>query len=65
MERCPSNFKWSIFREHGVQSHDYLITSFETGDVPDVFHYESSVIIDYAMRLSYGRCAVHSAGNEK
>lgn len=30
--------------------HDYLITSFETGDVPDVFHYESSVIIDYAMR---------------
>ncbi|MFA6467417.1 MAG: sugar ABC transporter substrate-binding protein [Bacteroidota bacterium] len=31
-------------------AHDYLITSFETGDVPDVFHYESSVIIDYAMR---------------
>ncbi|HAV24307.1 MAG: hypothetical protein A2X67_02920 [Ignavibacteria bacterium GWA2_55_11] len=30
--------------------HDYLITSFETGDVPDVFHYESSVIIDFAMR---------------
>ncbi len=30
--------------------HDYLITSFETGDVPDVFHYESSVIIDYATR---------------
>ncbi len=30
--------------------HDYLITSFETGDVPDVFHFESSVIIDYAMR---------------
>jgi len=31
-------------------AHDYLITAFETGDVPDVFHYESSVIIDYAMR---------------
>jgi multiple sugar transport system substrate-binding protein len=31
-------------------AHDYLITSFETGDVPDIFHYESSVIIDYAMR---------------
>lgn len=30
--------------------HDYLITSFETGDVPDIFHYESSVIIDFAMR---------------
>lgn len=30
--------------------HDYLITSFETGDVPDVFHYESSVIVDFAMR---------------
>ena len=28
--------------------HDYLITSFETGDVPDVFHYESSVIVDFA-----------------
>ncbi len=31
-------------------AHDYLVTAFETGDVPDVFHYESSVIIDYAMR---------------
>lgn len=30
--------------------HDYLITSFETGDVPDVFHYESSTIIDFALR---------------
>ncbi len=29
---------------------DYLVTAFETGDVPDVFHYESSVIINYAMR---------------
>lgn len=31
-------------------AHDYLITAFETGDVPDIFHYESSVIIDYTMR---------------
>ena len=31
-------------------AHDYLVTAFETGDVPDVFHYESSVIIDYATR---------------
>lgn len=31
-------------------AHDYLITAFETGDVPDIFHYESSIIIDYAMR---------------
>lgn len=31
-------------------AHDYLVTSFETGDVPDIFHYESSVIVDYAMR---------------
>jgi ABC-type glycerol-3-phosphate transport system substrate-binding protein len=31
-------------------AHDYLVTTFETGDVPDIFHYESSVIIDYAMR---------------
>lgn len=30
--------------------HDYLITAFETGDVPDVFHYESSVIVDFAVR---------------
>lgn len=31
-------------------AHDYLVTAFETGDVPDIFHYESSVIIDYTMR---------------
>lgn len=31
-------------------AHDYLITTFETGDVPDIFHYESSIITDYAMR---------------
>jgi multiple sugar transport system substrate-binding protein len=31
-------------------AHDYLITAFETGDVPDIFHFESSVIIDYAVR---------------
>ncbi len=30
--------------------HDYLITTFETGDVPDIFHYESSVIVDFALR---------------
>jgi multiple sugar transport system substrate-binding protein len=30
--------------------HDYLITGFETGDVPDVFHYESSIIVDFALR---------------
>ena len=30
--------------------HDYLITGFETGEVPDVFHYESSIIIDFAIR---------------
>ena len=30
--------------------HDYLITGFETGDVPDVFQYESSAIIDFAVR---------------
>ena len=30
--------------------YDYLTTSFETGDVPDVFHYESSVIVDFALR---------------
>jgi len=30
--------------------HDYLITAFETGDVPDIFHYESSIIIDFAAR---------------
>lgn len=30
--------------------HDYLITGFETGDVPDIFHYESAVIVDFALR---------------
>lgn len=30
--------------------HDYLITGFETGDVPDIIHYESSAIIDFAVR---------------
>ena len=30
--------------------YDYLITSFETGDVPDVFHYESGIIVDFAVR---------------
>jgi multiple sugar transport system substrate-binding protein len=30
--------------------YDYLTTGFETGDVPDVFHYESSVIVDFALR---------------
>lgn len=30
--------------------HDYLITGFETADVPDVFHYESSVIVDFSLR---------------
>lgn len=30
--------------------HDYLITAFETGEVPDVFHYESSIIVDFAIR---------------
>jgi ABC-type glycerol-3-phosphate transport system substrate-binding protein len=30
--------------------YDYLITSFETDGVPDVFHYESSIIVDFANR---------------
>lgn len=30
--------------------YDYLITSFETEVVPDVFHYESSIIVDFANR---------------
>ncbi len=30
--------------------HDYLITGFETGDVPDIIHYESSAVIDFAVR---------------
>ncbi|HEY8346191.1 MAG TPA: ABC transporter substrate-binding protein, partial [Symbiobacteriaceae bacterium] len=28
--------------------HDYMLTSFESGDVPDIFHYESPSIIDWA-----------------
>lgn len=31
-------------------AHDYLVTAFETGDVPDIFQYESTVIVDYSMR---------------
>lgn len=30
--------------------YDFLITSFETGDVPDVFHYEASMITDFGNR---------------
>lgn len=30
--------------------HDFLITSFETGSVPDVFHYESTQILDFGQR---------------
>lgn len=30
--------------------HDYMVTSFETKDVPDIFHYESAQIIDFAQR---------------
>ncbi len=30
--------------------HDFLITAFETGDVPDIFHYESGQIVDFAQR---------------
>ncbi len=30
--------------------HDYLITSFETNEVPDIFHYESAIIVDFAIR---------------
>ena len=30
--------------------HDFLITAFETGDVPDVFHYEAVNIVDFARR---------------
>ncbi|MCI0513831.1 sugar ABC transporter substrate-binding protein [candidate division KSB1 bacterium] len=30
--------------------HDYLITSFETNEVPDIFHYESAIIVDFAQR---------------
>lgn len=30
--------------------HDYLQTSFQTGDVPDIFHYESIPILDFAKR---------------
>lgn len=34
---------WSIMQ-------DYLITGFETGDLPDIFHYESSGLVDFALR---------------
>ena len=34
---------WSIMQ-------DFLITGFETGDLPDIIHYESSFIIDFALR---------------
>ena len=30
--------------------HDYMVTSFETRDVPDIFHYESAQIIDFSQR---------------
>lgn len=30
--------------------HDYLITGFETGDIPDIFHYESAIVVDFALR---------------
>jgi len=30
--------------------HDYLITGFETGDLPDIFHYESAIVVDFALR---------------
>lgn len=30
--------------------HDYMVTSFETRDVPDIFHYEASAIGDFAQR---------------
>lgn len=28
--------------------HDYMMTGFETGEVPDIFHYESAAIVDWA-----------------
>lgn len=30
--------------------HDYMVTSFETKDVPDIFHYEAALIVDFARR---------------
>ncbi|ACL69219.1 ABC transporter substrate-binding protein [Halothermothrix orenii] len=30
--------------------HDYMITAFETGSVPDVFHYESAAIVGFAQK---------------
>jgi multiple sugar transport system substrate-binding protein len=30
--------------------HDYLITSFETRSVPDLFHYESGAVLDFGAR---------------
>lgn len=32
--------------------HDYLVTSFQTGDVPDIFHYESPQVLDFG-RMGY------------
>lgn len=29
---------------------DYMLTSFQTGDVPDIFHYESGPVLDFAAR---------------
>lgn len=29
---------------------DYMVTSFETGDVPDIFHYESAPVLDFGRR---------------
>ena len=34
---------WSIMQ-------DFLITGFETGDLPDIIHYESSGLVDFALR---------------
>ena len=39
--------------------HDYLITGFETGDIPDIFHYESAIIVDFALRGYLANLATH------
>jgi len=39
--------------------HDYLITSFETNEVPDIFHYESAIIVDFALRGFLADLAPH------
>ena len=31
-------------------AHDYLITGFETGDLPDVIHFAAKYIVDYALK---------------